>query len=79
MIFFNSIQNVSIGLVGENHPFKIFDEEETSRYLALIENEERRTTAAAASVPAPDDTPDDSANAPTEGNEPGSMETDQII
>lgn len=40
--YFKIFQNVAIGLVGEKNPFRIFDEEETGRHLALIEGEERR-------------------------------------
>lgn len=35
-------KNVAIGLVGEKTTFRIFNEEETGQYLALIEGEERR-------------------------------------
>lgn len=35
-------KNVSIGLVGENQPFKVLEEDETGRYLSMIEGEERR-------------------------------------
>lgn len=37
-----STKNVSIGLVGENQPFKVLEEEEMGQYLAMIEGEERR-------------------------------------
>lgn len=39
---FVTFQNVAIGLVGEKTTLRVFDEEETGRYLALIEGEERR-------------------------------------
>lgn len=37
-----SSQNVSIGIVGRNTPFKAFDEEGTAQYLRMIEGEEKR-------------------------------------
>lgn len=39
---FLKFQNVSIGIVGKDRPFTVLDEEETGRYLALVEGEERR-------------------------------------
>jgi hypothetical protein len=33
---------VSIGIVGKNTPFKVFDEEGTAQYLRMIEGEEKR-------------------------------------
>ncbi|XP_047004179.1 proteasome subunit alpha type-1 [Schistocerca americana] len=36
-------KNVSIALVGKGTDFTVFSEEETGRYLAMIEGEERRT------------------------------------
>lgn len=37
-------KNVAIGLVGDQTQFRVFDEEETGKYLAMIEGEERRTS-----------------------------------
>ncbi|XP_075234419.1 proteasome alpha6 subunit [Lycorma delicatula] len=36
-------KNVAIGLVGEKTDFRVFEEEETGKYLAMIEGEEKRT------------------------------------
>ncbi|XP_054261402.1 proteasome subunit alpha type-1-like [Macrosteles quadrilineatus] len=52
-------KNVAIALVGEKTPLRIFDEEETGRYLALIEGEERRGGAPADDPPAPPPGPPD--------------------
>ena len=38
----NLFQNVSISIVGKETLFKVFDEEGTARYLAMIEGEEKR-------------------------------------
>ena len=35
-------QNVSISIVGKETLFKVFDEDGTARYLAMIEGEEKR-------------------------------------
>lgn len=47
------IQNVAIGLVGKDTPFRVFDEEETGKYLAVIEGEERRGTSSSAPADEP--------------------------
>jgi hypothetical protein len=60
IIFF---QNVSIGIVGKNTPFKVFDEEGTAQYLRMIEGEEKRGGQ-------PDTTGQDPApQQPSEGSE----------
>ncbi|GJQ78979.1 hypothetical protein Trydic_g141 [Trypoxylus dichotomus] len=45
-------KNVSIGIVGKDHPFKILDENETAAYLAMIAGEERRSGYAGSDGPA---------------------------
>lgn len=41
-------KNVSIAIVGANHPFKVYEDNDLAPYLALIEGEERRGGGAAA-------------------------------
>lgn len=57
---------MAIGLVGEKTPLRVFDEEETGRYLALIEGEERRGTSGGG----PSDDPPAPPPGPPAGEEP---------
>ncbi|XP_066999510.2 proteasome subunit alpha type-1 [Anabrus simplex] len=58
-----NIKNVSIGIVGKGTLFKVFDEDDTGRYLAMIEGEEKRG-------PPPDQPPaDPSPRPPPDGGE----------
>ncbi|KAK6625838.1 Proteasome subunit alpha 1 [Polyplax serrata] len=46
-------KNVSIGIVGKNMKFEVFDERQTSSYLSRIEGEERRSTRPSDDEPRP--------------------------
>lgn len=73
------LQNVSIGIVGEDLPFKIFNETQTAEYLGLIEGEERRTTRPSDDDPRPPPPPDDGSSSSEARLDPGvgvAMETE---
>ncbi|XP_046666722.1 LOW QUALITY PROTEIN: proteasome subunit alpha type-1-like [Homalodisca vitripennis] len=65
-------KNVAIGLVGEKTPLRVFDEDETGRYLALIEGEERR---GAGGAPPSDEPPTTPPGSPDGG---GRLRTPQV-
>lgn len=44
---------MSIGIVGKNMKFEVFDERQTSSYLSRIEGEERRSTRPSDDEPRP--------------------------
>lgn len=70
---------MAIGLVGENTPLRIFDEEETGRYLALIEGEERRGISgggASDEPPAPPPGPPEEGEAPQDPQVAVAMDTE---
>lgn len=58
---------MSVGVVGKDTAFKELDEEETKRYLSMIEGEERRAPPASDDEPRPlneDERRDDSPTDP---------------
>ena len=67
------LQNVSIGIVGVGTPYQEFNDDETSRFLDMIQGEERRgAPAAAAEVP----TEERPGNSPTDPSPTVAMETE---
>lgn len=64
-------KNISIGVVGENQPFKIYDNEEVKVFLELLDYTKKpsRSSGTAASASATNNTTTDAAAAPADNNE----------
>ncbi len=65
---------MSIGIVGEKTPYKEFDEEETARFLSMIEGEERRGAPPSGSDPVSSD--DGPENPPPDPEPAVAMDTE---
>lgn len=71
-----TVKNVSIGLVGKTAPFRVFTEDETGRYLTLIEGEEKRLTSSPDEPPAGPPQPPPAGEGPTDPQPVVAMETE---